>query len=142
MVKLMNLKAILIGLLLLPAMGLANTLDAGEPSTPGYEKAEEAKACIDQYAFGLASKNGQPAAQIVEAALGYCDDKIESFRQVNREMSVANFPRDDVSGLSLRGAALFAADQQFYELKASWIKDIEYKILKHREAANHVVARF
>ncbi|ELX8379203.1 hypothetical protein AB7W88_15280 [Providencia vermicola] len=131
----MSLKAILIGLLLLPStLVFANTLETGEPSTPGYEKAEEAKACIDQYAFTIASHYNQPANQIAEAALGYCDNKIESFRQYNREMSVANIPQNDLRELSLRGAALYAADQQFHDLKLSWIKDIEYKILKHRNA--------
>ncbi|EMI5490430.1 hypothetical protein REJ26_001523 [Providencia stuartii] len=130
----MNIKAISIGLLLLPVIGFADSLDIGEPSTPGYEKAEEAKSCIDQYAFDIASKNNQSATEIAEAALGYCDNKMESFRQYNREMSVANIPQDDIRELSLRGAALFAADQQFHDLKVSWIKDIEYKISKHRQA--------
>lgn len=134
MVKLMSMKAICIGLLLLPSLGLANPLNTGEPSTPGYEKAEEAKACIDQYAFDIARQYDQPASQIAEAALGYCDQKIESFRQYNREMSVANIPQSNLRELSLRGAALYAADQQFHDLKLSWIKDIKYKILKHREA--------
>lgn len=134
MMKLMNSKAIFWILLLLPALGVANPAEIGEPSTPGYEKAEEAKSCIDQYAFAIASQNNQPATEIAEAALGYCDNKMESFRQYNREMSVVHIPQDDLRELSLRGAALIAADQQFHDLKVSWIKDIEYKIAKHREA--------